>query len=85
MPPKGKSTKHAAKDGRRGRKPRGLGEGTLILSYIRRLGPFLRVPILNFNIFGVFRKTNIFLGYDVIVDILSSQNWTIYWDYFYTF
>ena len=26
----------------------GLGEGTLILSDIRRLGPFLEVQILNF-------------------------------------
>ena len=36
-----------------------LGGGTLILSHIRRLGLFLGV--LNFNIFGVFRKMNIFL------------------------
>ena len=31
--------------------PRGLGKGTLILSYIRRRGPFLGVQILNFNIY----------------------------------
>ena len=39
--------------------PLGGGGGTLILSHIRRLGLFLGV--LNFNIFGVFRKMNIFL------------------------
>ena len=42
----------------------GGGGGTLIFSHIRRLGPFFwGVKILNFNIFGVFRKMNIFWGY----------------------
>ena len=36
------------------------GGGTLIFSHIRRLGLFLGFKILNFNIFGVFRKMNIF-------------------------
>ena len=36
------------------------GGGTLIYSYIRRLGLFFWFKILNFNIFGVFIKLNIF-------------------------
>ena len=54
----------------------GGGEGTLIFSHIRRLGPFFGFKILNFNIFGVFRKKNIFGGYEDFVDIFlgSSQN-----------
>ena len=37
---------------------------------------FLGFKIMNFNIFGVFRKMNIFLGYEDFVDIFlgSSQN-----------
>ena len=31
------------------------GGGTLIFSYIRRLGSFFWFKILNFNIFGVFQ------------------------------
>ena len=38
-----------------------LGEGTLILSDIRRLGPFLGVQILNFWGRGV-QKDDFFLG-----------------------
>ena len=34
----------------------GGGGGTLIFSYIRRLGSFFGVKILNFNIFGGFQK-----------------------------
>ena len=51
--------------------------GTLIFSNIRRLGYLLGFKILNLNIFGVFRKMNIFWGYEVFVDIFwgSSQNW----------
>ena len=43
--------------------------------------------ILNFNIFGVFRKINIFLGCEDFVDIFlgSSQNWTIFKGHFYEF
>ena len=35
----------------------GLGDSTLILSDIRRLGPFLGVQILNFGGGGGFRKS----------------------------
>ena len=38
----------------------GGGGGTLIFSYICRLSYFLGFNILNFNIFGVFRKMNNF-------------------------
>ena len=56
------------------------GGGTLIFSYIRRLGPFLGFKILNFDIFGGFQKNKYFLGYENFVDIFwgSSQNWTIF-------
>ena len=48
--------------------------GTLIFSHIHRL--FGRFKILNFNIFWVFRKMNIFWGYEDFLDIFggSSQN-----------
>ena len=37
------------------------GWGTLIYSYIlRRLGPYFWLKILNFNLFGVFSKINVF-------------------------
>ena len=63
--------------------------GTLIFSYIHRLGSFLGFKILNLTIWeggGGFRK-NIFWGYEVFVDIFggSSQNWTIFRGYFYVF
>ena len=34
--------------------------GTLIFSYIRRLGPFFGFKILNFNIFGGFQNNEYF-------------------------
>ena len=49
-------------------KPKG-GGGTLIFSYIRRLGPFFGFNILNFDIFGGFQKNKYFLGYENFVDI----------------
>ena len=52
----------------------GLGEGTLILSDIRRLGPFLGVQILNFWGEGV-QKDDFFgggWGYDDTVGILGA-------------
>ena len=57
--------------------PRG---GTLIFSHILRLGLFFGVQNSEFQYFlGVFRKMNIFWGYEDFVDILggggSSQNW----------
>ena len=53
--------------------PRG---GTLIFSYIHRLGSFFGVKILIFNIFWGFQKNAYFLGCDDFVDIFwgSSQN-----------
>ena len=49
-------------------------------TYIAMIGSahFLGFKILNFNFLGgVFRKNNIFLGYEDFVDIFlgSSQNW----------
>ena len=46
--------------------------GTLIFSYIRRLGSFLGFKILNFNIFGGFQKNIYFLGYEDFVDIFGG-------------
>ena len=40
--------------------------GTLIVSYIRRLGSSLGFKILNFNIVWVFRKMNIFGGMKIL-------------------
>ena len=42
--------------------PGGEGGGSLIFSYIRRLGPFIGVKILNnlFIIFGGLHKNEIF-------------------------
>ena len=37
-----------------------MGEVTLIPPYTCRLGPFLGVQILNFNIFGGFQKADFF-------------------------
>ena len=61
--------------------------GTLIFSYIRRLGPFLGFKILNFDIFWVFQKNKCFFGYENFVDIFlgSLQNWTIFRGHFYAF
>ena len=57
----------------------GLGEGTLILSDIRRLRPFLGVQILNFWGEGGSERWG-GLGYDDTVGIFGgpSQNWTIF-------
>ena len=55
MPPKGKSSITLQRAGEEGVSPWG-GEGTLILSDIRRLGPFFGVQILNFFGGGGFRK-----------------------------
>ena len=61
--------------------------GTLIFSYIRRLGPFFWVQNFNFDIFWGFQKNKYFLGYENFVDIFlgSSQNWTIFRGHFYAF
>ena len=42
------------------------GGGTLIVSYIRRLGSFFGFKILNFKILGIFRKTIIFWGMKIV-------------------
>ena len=52
MPPKGKSSITLQREGEEGVSPWRWGEGTLILSDIRRRGPFLGVQILNLYIFG---------------------------------
>ena len=50
------------------------GRGTLIFSYIRRLGSlFGGFKILNFNIFGGFQKNEYFLGYEYFVDIFGGH------------
>ena len=51
--------------------PRGVG-GTLIFSYIRRLGSFLGLKILNFNISGGFQKNEYVFGCDDFVDIVRG-------------
>ena len=47
----------------------GGGGGAEIFIYIRRLGPFLGVQNLEFNIFGGFQKYHYFWGYEDFVDI----------------
>ena len=47
--------------------------GTLILSYIRRLGSLFGFKILNFNIFGGFQKKKIW-GYKNSVDIFGGHH-----------
>ena len=46
-------------------KPPG-GSGTLIFSYLRRLGSILWFKILNFNIFGGFQKSEYFGGMQIL-------------------
>ena len=46
-------------------------EGTLIFSYMRGLGLFFGLKILNFSIFGGFQKNEYFLGYEDLVDIFG--------------
>ena len=52
----------------------GGGGGTLIFSYIRRLGSFFGFKILNFNIFWVFRKMIIFSGYEDFWTFLGGHH-----------
>ena len=62
--------------------------GTLIFSYIRRLGSFFGVQNFDFQYFLGFSEKEIFLGgYEDFVDIFggSSQNWTIFRSHFYAF
>ena len=53
----------------------GGGGGSLIFSYMRRLGSFLGgFEILNFNILGGFQKHEYFLGYEDFVDIFLGHH-----------
>ena len=76
-----------ASRGGKGSGPAGGGGGTLISSYIRRLGSFFGVQNFEFHYFLGFQKNEYFLGYEDFVDIFgrSSQNWTIFWGHFYAF
>ena len=69
------------------RRPACAPGGTLIFSYIHRLGSLLGFKILNFIIFGGFQKNEYFWGYEDFVDIFggSSQNWTKFRGHFYAF
>ena len=65
--------------------PRGEG-GTLIFSFIRRLGPFFVFKILNFNIFEGFHKNEYFLWYEDFVDIgLVMTKLDYFGGHFYAF
>ena len=64
-----------------------MGGGTLIFSYIHRLGSFFGVQNFESHYFSGFsEKMNIF-GYEDFVDIClgSPQNWTIFRRHFYVF
>ena len=55
--------------------PRGRGGGTLIFSYIRRLGSLFGVQNFeNFNIFWGFQKNKYFLGYEDFADVFSGHH-----------
>ena len=49
----------------------GGGGGTVIFTYIRRLGSFLGVQNFEFRNFWGFQKNEYFLGYEVFVDIFG--------------
>ena len=63
------------------------GRGTLIFSYIHRLGSFFGVQNFEFQYLWGFQKNEYFLGYEDFVDTFwgSSQNWTILRGHFYAF
>ena len=50
--------------------PREGGGGTLIFSYIPKLGPFFGVPNFEFQYFWGVLKKRIFFRYDDYVDIV---------------
>ena len=50
-----------------------LRGGTLIFSYIRRLGPIWGFKILNFNTFGGFQKNKYILGYEDFFIFLNDN------------
>ena len=51
-------------------------EGTLIFSFIRRLGPFFRVQNLEFQYFWGFLKKEFFLCYEDFVDFFWANHKT---------
>ena len=56
----------------------GGGGGSIIFSYIRRLGSFFGLKILNFNTFGVFRIINIFWGMkilEIFLGVITKLNY----------
>ena len=58
----------------------GLGEGTLILSDIRRLGPFLGVQILNFLGEGGSERVIINLSLDTeLAYFWGVANFQLFW------
>ena len=58
----------------------GLGEGTLILSDIRRLGPFLGVQILNFLGEGVQKELFLNLSLDTgLAYFWGVANFQLFW------
>ena len=58
----------------------GLGEGTLILSDIRRLGPFLGVQILNFWGEGVQKELFLNLSLDTeLAYFWGVANFQLFW------
>ena len=63
----------------------GRGRGTLILSYIRRLGSLFSVQNFEISLLFVFSRNEYFIWYEDFVDIVlrSSQNWTIFRGHFY--
>ena len=66
----------------------GGGGGSLIFSYIRRLGSFLWVKHFKFQYFwGFYEKLIFFVGMKILWIFLggSSQNWTIFKSHFYAF
>ena len=50
------------------------GEGILIFSYIRRLGPFFGVQNFEFQYFWGFQKNDYFWGYEDFVDIFWGHH-----------
>ena len=50
------------------------GEGTLIFSYIRRLGSFWGIQNFEFHYFWGFQKNEYFGGYEDFVDILGGSS-----------
>ena len=67
--------------------PQGGGGGTLIFSYIRRLGSLSWVQNFKFQYSFGFQKNKYFFRYEDFMDIFwgSSQNLTIFRGHFYAF